>query len=81
VHIQGIWQELADRRVPAGLVDGFGVAGAEEEVIGLAAGLGIAAEKRPDAALKPDRQRRHWRRATKPAQGQVDEQFCQARAV
>jgi hypothetical protein len=74
VDVKSIRQQLAGRRLPAGLVDGFGIASAEEEVIGLAAGLGIAAEKRPDVALEPERQRRHRRPATKSAQGQVDEQ-------
>jgi hypothetical protein len=36
-----IWQQLAVRRSSARFVDGFGIGGAEEEVIGLEADLGI----------------------------------------
>ncbi len=75
VDTEGIRQQLADRRLPARFINGLGVAGAEKKVIGLPAGLGVAAEERADSALEVNWQRRHRRPATKTPQGQADEQL------
>jgi hypothetical protein len=59
VDIQRIRQQLADRRLPAGFVNRLDVASPIEEVVGPAAGRGVAAEDGPDIALEANWQRRH----------------------
>ena len=71
VDVQGIGQELADGRSAAGVVDGVGVAGPEQQVVGPPAAVGVATEERPDVPAEPDRQGRDRRPAAGPAEGQV----------
>jgi len=80
MDVKRIRQQLADCGLPACFIDRLGIAGAKEQIIGLAAGLGVAAEKRPDTALEANWQRRHRRPATKPPEGRIDEQVFSAEA-
>jgi hypothetical protein len=44
MDVEGVGQELADGRASAGVVDGLGVAGPEQPVVGQSAGARVAAE-------------------------------------
>ena len=71
MDVEGIRQQLADRRVPAGVVDGLGIAGPKEPVAGQAAGGRVAAEEGAAIALEAE-----WERIsgppTEPPEGQVN---------
>jgi hypothetical protein len=69
VDVEGIRQELADGTTPAGVVDGVGVAGPEEQLVGPAAAARVAAEEGPDVPLESDREGRDRRPASGPANG------------
>jgi hypothetical protein len=55
MQIERIRQQLAGFGLPSRLIDGLGIAGPEEQMIGLATGFGVAAEEGPDFALESDR--------------------------
>ena len=74
MDVEGVRQQLADGRPPAGFVDGLGVAGPEEQIIGQAAGVRVAAEEGADVPLEADRKGRDRRTAAESPEGQVDEQ-------
>jgi hypothetical protein len=78
VDVQGIREELADGGAAAGVVDGFGVAGPEQPVVGPPAAVRVAAEERSDVPLQTDREGRHRRPAAEPSEGQVDQQVLGA---
>jgi hypothetical protein len=73
-------QQLADGRPPAGLVDGLGAPGPEEQIIGQTAGVGVAAEERADVALEADRKCRDRRTAAESSEGQIHKQVFGAAA-
>ncbi len=52
VNIEGIRQELSDRGPLAGLIDRLGVPLAEQQVVGLTVGLGVAAKESPVGSPK-----------------------------
>jgi hypothetical protein len=74
MDVEGVGQDLADRRSPAGVVDGLGIAGLEEPVVGQAAGVRVAAEEGADVPLETERQGRDRRTSPESTEGQVDEQ-------
>jgi hypothetical protein len=51
--IKRIRQQLADFGLPTRSVDLLGRAGPKVQLIGLAAGLGVVAEKGPESASRP----------------------------
>ena len=74
MDVEGIRQELAHGRASAGVVNGLGIAGLEEPVVGQSAGVRVAAEGRPDVPLEADREARERRTSPESPEGQVDEQ-------
>ncbi len=74
MDVEGIRQELAHGRSSAGVVDGLGVAGPEEPVVGQSAGVCVAAEERPDITPETEREGRDRRTSPESPEGQVDEQ-------
>ena len=82
MDVEGIRQELAHGRASAGVVNGLGIAGPEESVVGQSAGVGVAAEGRTDVPLEADREGRDRRTSPESPEGQVNEQvFGVARAI
>jgi hypothetical protein len=63
MDVESARQQFADGRSAAGFVDGLGAAGPEEDVIGQAARIRIAAEECADIALESDRKCRDRRAA------------------
>ena len=45
MDVERVWQEFANRRPLAGIVDRFGLAGSEEQFVGLLTRLTIVAEE------------------------------------
>ena len=72
VDVERIGQELADSRAAAGVVDRFGVAGPEEQVVDPASAVGVAAEGRSAVPAETGREGRHRRPEAGPVEGQVD---------
>jgi hypothetical protein len=73
VDVQGAREQFADHRAAGGRVDGLGLAGLKEQVVGPAAGPDVGAEKGPQVALEGARELAEGGQLAEAGQGQVDQ--------